>query len=227
MGAWTALGEELTEQVRAASTDPSAGPTGPSVATTVAAALGDDDVLVLGSSNGPRDLATGLGLLAQPGAPRVVAGRGLAGIDGTVSTAVGVGLAGGGGGRTVALLGDLTFLHDANGLLVGPDEPRPDLTVVVVNDDGGGIFSTLEYGDPARSGTAGSRAATERLFGTPHGTDLEALCAAHRVEHHRVGTTVALADLLGRPASGIRVLEVPVDRAGHRPLRDRLRPPAG
>ena len=227
VGAWTALGEELTEQVRAASTDPSAGPTGPSVATTVAAALGDDDVLVLGSSNGPRDLATGLGLLAQPGAPRVVAGRGLAGIDGTVSTAVGVGLAGGGGGRTVALLGDLTFLHDANGLLVGPDEPRPDLTVVVVNDDGGGIFSTLEYGDPARSGTAGSRAATERLFGTPHGTDLEALCAAHRVEHHRVGTTVALADLLGRPASGIRVLEVPVDRAGHRPLRDRLRPPAG
>ncbi|MFB9732850.1 2-succinyl-5-enolpyruvyl-6-hydroxy-3-cyclohexene-1-carboxylic-acid synthase, partial [Ornithinimicrobium kibberense] len=161
------------------------------------------------------------------GAPRVVAGRGLAGIDGTVSTAVGVGLAGVGGGRTVALLGDLTFLHDANGLLVGPDEPRPDLTVVVVNDDGGGIFSTLEYGDPARAGTAGSRAATERLFGTPHGTDLEALCAAHRVEHHRVGTTEALADLLGRPASGIRVLEVPVDRAGHRPLRDRLRPPAG
>lgn len=227
VGAWVTLGEELTGTVRAASSAGPARPTGPSVATTVAAALGDDDVLVLGSSNGPRDLATGLGLLEQRGAPRVVAGRGLAGIDGSVSTAVGVGLARGGRGRTVALMGDLTFLHDVNGLLVGPGEPRPDLTVVVVNDDGGGIFSTLEYGDPRRAADETARATAERLFGTPHGSDLGALCAAHHVEHHRVVTTEALADLLGRPAAGIRVLEVPVDRAGHRPLRDRLRPPAG
>ena len=67
---------------------------------------------------------------------------------------------------TYALLGDLTFLHDANGLLIGPDEPTPDLTVVVVNDDGGGIFTTLEHGAPERA------ADFERVFGTPTGTDL-------------------------------------------------------
>ena len=74
-----------------------------------------------------------------------------------------------------ALLGDLTFLHDANGLLIGPHEPQPDLTVVVVNDDGGGIFTLLEPGEPERA------ADFERVFGTPTGTDLAALCAAHGV----------------------------------------------
>ncbi|WP_122262846.1 2-succinyl-5-enolpyruvyl-6-hydroxy-3-cyclohexene-1-carboxylic-acid synthase [Ornithinimicrobium cerasi] len=195
--------------------------TGPGVAVTVAAALAEEDVLVLGSSNGPRDLAIGLGGRPVPGC-RVVSNRGLAGIDGTVSTAVGVALAGG-GGRTVALMGDLTFLHDTNGLLIGPGEPRPDLTVVVVNDDGGGIFSTLEYGEPARSATPEGAARTERLFGTPHGTDLAALCAAHHVRHARVSSLEDLRDALAEPDEGLRVVEVPLDRAGHRPLRDRLR----
>ena len=63
-----------------------------------------------------------------------------------------------------ALLGDLTFLHDANGLTIGPDEPRPDLTIVVLNDDGGGIFATLEHGAPERADRF------ERIFGTPTGT---------------------------------------------------------
>ena len=78
---------------------------------------------------------------------------------------------------TYALLGDLTFLHDANGLLIGPDEPTPDLTLVVVNDDGGGIFTTLEHGAPERA------ADFERVFGTPTGTDLGALCRAHGIRH--------------------------------------------
>ena len=76
-----------------------------------------------------------------------------------------------------ALVGDLTFLHDANALLVGPHEPTPDLTVVVTNDDGGGIFTLLEPGEPQRA------AEFERVFGTPTGTDLAALCAAHGVAH--------------------------------------------
>ncbi|GAA5167951.1 2-succinyl-5-enolpyruvyl-6-hydroxy-3-cyclohexene-1-carboxylic-acid synthase [Ornithinimicrobium tianjinense] len=195
--------------------------TGPGVAITVAASLQADDVLVLGSSNGPRDLALVLGAVPVP-ACRVVANRGLAGIDGTVSTAVGVALAHE-AGRAVALMGDLTFLHDANGLLIGPDEPRPDLTIVVVNDDGGGIFSTLEYGEPQRNATPLSAAATERVFGTPHGTDLGALCAAHHVGHTRVTTLAGLRDTLARPTEGLRVVEVPLDRTAHRPLRDRLR----
>lgn len=238
VAAWVAAGHALGSVVReAVGLDrPSDAPTGPGVAATVAAALGSDDVLVLGSSNAPRDLA-----LSPPPRPpssgspcRVVASRGLAGIDGTVSTAVGVALAVqdcsaehgrdcSAEHRVVALMGDLTFLHDSNGLLVGPAEPRPDLTVVVVNDDGGGIFSTLEYGEPDRTATEASAAATERVFGTPHGTDLAALCAAHHLGHARAGSLAELTDLLTAPVHGIRVLEVPVDRAGHRPLRDQLR----
>ncbi|GAA1164280.1 2-succinyl-5-enolpyruvyl-6-hydroxy-3-cyclohexene- 1-carboxylic-acid synthase [Ornithinimicrobium humiphilum] len=221
--AWQEAGRALTPRVREAAaldTGPDAPLTGPGVASVVAHALSAEDALVLGSSNAPRDLA----LVLDPGAverARVVASRGLAGIDGTVSTAVGVALCH--PGRTVALLGDLTFLHDANGLLVGPAEPRPDLTLVVVNDDGGGIFSTLEYGEPDRSAGEGAAAATERIFGTPHGTELAALCAAHHVAHTRVRSLDHLSDLLAEPARGLRVLEVRVDRAGHRALRDRLR----
>ena len=107
--------------------------------------------------------------------------RGVAGIDGTISTAMGAALAH--DGPTVALLGDLTLLHDTTGLVVGPDEPRPDLTIVVLDDRGGGIFHLLEQGAPEHA------AAFERVFGTPHTVDLAALCAAMgvpaRAEHEQ------------------------------------------
>lgn len=230
VASWVNAGRSLTPLVREAVGLDGTGTamTGPAVAQVVVADLGAEDLLVLGSSNAPRDLALVLDPAEAPRC-RVVASRGLAGIDGTVSTAVGAALAHqagvreGSARRTVAMLGDLTFLHDTNGLLVGPVEPRPDLTVVVVNDDGGGIFSTLEYGEAARSATPEAAAATERVFGTPHGTDLAALCAAHHVGHVRVRSLQHLGELLTGPAHGIRVLEVPVDRAGHRPLRERLR----
>ena len=89
----------------------------------------------------------------------------MAGIDGTVSTAIGAALAH--AGRTIALLGDLTFVHDASGLLIGPTEPTPrDLTIVVSNDNGGGIFELLEQGDPRFSDVS------SRIFGTPHDVDV-------------------------------------------------------
>lgn len=191
---------------------------GVGVARAVAASLGEEDLLVLGSSNAPRDLALAMDGSAAPA--RVLAGRGLAGIDGTVSTAIGAALT---GPRTVALMGDLTFLHDAGGLVIGPAEPVPDLTIVVANDDGGGIFSTLEYGDPTRSATPTLAGVTERIFGTPHGTDLAALCAAHHVSHQAVTSIEQLSEALSSPARGIRVLEVPVERASHRRIRDALR----
>ncbi|WP_298889519.1 2-succinyl-5-enolpyruvyl-6-hydroxy-3-cyclohexene-1-carboxylic-acid synthase [uncultured Serinicoccus sp.] len=222
--AWTAAGEALAGRVAAAA---GTEPTGVGVARVVAGALGAGDVLVLGSSTVPRDLAVSLDGTAA--AARVVANRGLAGIDGTVATAVGVALAVQGGEpptgppRVLALMGDLTFLHDAGGLVIGPGEPRPDLTVVVVNDDGGGIFSTLEYGDPDRLASPTGAAAAERVFGTPHGTDLGALCAAHGVPHERLDSLGALEERLAERAEGLRVLEVPVDRATHRRVRDALR----
>ncbi|MFF0489668.1 2-succinyl-5-enolpyruvyl-6-hydroxy-3-cyclohexene-1-carboxylic-acid synthase [Nocardia sp. NPDC004068] len=182
-------------------------PTGLHVAAVVTDALREGDQLLLGASNPVRDAA--LVSYPRPGI-KVVSNRGVAGIDGTVSTAVGAALSH--SGRTVALIGDLTFLHDASGLLIGPGEPRPeDLTIVVANDDGGGIFELLEQGDPQYAGVF------ERVFGTPHGMDLAALCAAYRVPHRQVDPA-ELALELSRPAHGIRVLEVATERSGLREL---------
>jgi 2-succinyl-5-enolpyruvyl-6-hydroxy-3-cyclohexene-1-carboxylate synthase len=180
------------------------------VASVVAAAVSADTSLVVGSSNPVRDLDV-MGAPWPPLEHRFVVGnRGLAGIDGVVSTAVGVALGRPRASRTIAYLGDLTFLHDTNGLLVGPAEPRPDLTLVVLSDDGGAIFTTLEQGDRRYA------SAFERVFGTPHGTDLGALCAAHHVAHERVTTLDRLAAALAERPSGMRVLEVPVPRDGRR-----------
>ncbi|HEY4315165.1 MAG TPA: 2-succinyl-5-enolpyruvyl-6-hydroxy-3-cyclohexene-1-carboxylic-acid synthase, partial [Actinomycetes bacterium] len=142
-------------------------PCGLSVARTVATAVPSAGLLVAGSSSSIRDLD-----LADPwdDAPLVLSNRGASGIDGTVSTAVGAALAH--PGPAHALMGDLTFLHDNTGLVIGPAEPRPNVTVVVVNDDGGGLFTQLEQGDPRYADEF------ERLFGTPHGVDLAALCSA-------------------------------------------------
>ena len=172
----------------------------PRLAAELVAALPVTATLVLGSSQVPRDVG-------QCAAPRegvhVVANRGVAGIDGTVSTSVGVALAG--AGPTVALLGDLTFVHDLTGLIIGPHELRPDLTVVVSNNDGGGIFATLEPGHAAHS------RAFERVFATPHGVDLAALAAAVGAEHQLITTTDELSGALADPG-GIRIVEVPTSR---------------
>lgn len=179
------------------------------VAAAVWNAVGADDLLVLGSSNPVRDVD----LLARAAPHRVLANRGLAGIDGLVSTALGAALAQ--GSPAWALMGDLTFLHGANGLLVGPDEPRPDLTIVVVSDDGGSIFSTLEQGGPEHA------AAFERVFGTPTGTHLDRLCAAHDVPHERVAAAELPLALRARP-TGLRVIEVPVRRDDRRAVEARI-----
>lgn len=184
--------------------------TGPLVARAVVDALPRRSLLVVGSSNPVRDVA----LAARPRPDvRVHRNRGAAGIDGTVSTAVGAALAH--DGPAYALLGDLTFLHDANGLLLGPHEPRPDLTIVVCNDDGGAIFGLLEQGDEDHAESF------ERIFGTPHGTDLSALCAAHGVTHELVRSAEELpAALAFRP--GLRVVEVRAERGDLRGLHERL-----
>ncbi|MFC4605082.1 2-succinyl-5-enolpyruvyl-6-hydroxy-3-cyclohexene-1-carboxylic-acid synthase [Rhodococcus kronopolitis] len=194
-------------------------PTGLHVAAVVMDALEPGDQLVLGASNPVRDAA----LVSYPRrGVRVLSNRGVAGIDGTVSTAVGAAMAADRGDsdrtRTVALMGDLTFLHDASGLLIGSGEPRPrDLTVVVANDDGGGIFELLEQGDPQYSGVF------ERVFGTPHGMDLSALCAAYRVAHRAVDPDQLAVALRAPNTDGIRVLEVSTERSGLRELHASVR----
>jgi 2-succinyl-5-enolpyruvyl-6-hydroxy-3-cyclohexene-1-carboxylate synthase len=160
------------------------GLTAARLARDLVGGLPDGALLVLGSSTPVRDVDR----LAVPRRGlTVLANRGVAGIDGTVSTAVGAALVHqrGGGGPAVALLGDLTFLHDLQGLLTGEGETRPDLTLVVPDNDGGGIFAQLEPGRPRHE--AGYR----RVFGTPHGRDL-----------------VAVAEALGWPATGV---DLPTD----------------
>jgi 2-succinyl-5-enolpyruvyl-6-hydroxy-3-cyclohexene-1-carboxylate synthase len=111
-----------------------------------------------------------------------------------------------GGGAAFALMGDLTFLHDSNGLLLGPDEPSPRLTIVVVNNDGGGIFAGLEPGRPEHA------EAFERVFGTPTGADLAALCATTGTAFTRVGTLDELVSAATDPRAGLQVVEARVPR---------------
>lgn len=180
---------------------PGAMRTGQLVASTVRGPL------VLGSSSVIRDVD--LSWRPPTQAQSVVfANRGLAGIDGTVSTASGIALAT--GQRTVMLCGDLTLLHDTNGLLLGPDEVEPDLDIVVVNDTGGAIFAGLEHGEVAQRD--GMAPVVERFFGTPHAVDLEALCRAHGVEWMAVESEDGLVSALGSPVRGRRMLELRSDR---------------
>src|SRR6185437_16216308 len=131
--------------------------------------------------------------LAPRSGLRILASRGASGIDGLVSSAIGAALAhqAAGGGPAVALLGDLALLHDSPGLMIGPDEPRPQLCLVVVNNDGGGIFSQLEQ--------AAFAGPFERIFGTPHGTDLERLAGASGVPYARIAAPGELAGALAGP----------------------------
>jgi len=199
--------EEVLEQ---------AWPSGLAIAATVLAGLPSEATLFVGSSNSVRDVDLARSPTVRSAPVTIVASRGLAGIDGCVSTAVGIALAQP-GRPAYALMGDLTFLHDGNGLLIGPQEPRPDLTIIVTNDDGGGIFTLLEPGEPSRAPDF------ERVFGTPTGTSIVDICHAHGVRHTLASTSAELGDVIGRHPDGLSVVEVRVDRAGHRDLHDALR----
>ncbi len=174
--------------------------------------------LVLGSSNGIRDVDLA-GLPDAGPAATVYANRGLAGIDGTISTATGIAL--GGRQETTLLLGDVTFLHEAGGLLLGPGEAVPDLRIVVLNDAGGAIFDLLEHGAVREAG--GYTDAVERLFSTPHTVDIAALAAAYGVGHCAVTTTAGLAEALAAPIQGRTIVEVRTGRLGLRELHARIR----
>jgi 2-succinyl-5-enolpyruvyl-6-hydroxy-3-cyclohexene-1-carboxylate synthase len=194
--------------------------TGPLVAREVAAATGPSEPLVLAASNPVRDLD----LAGRPwgwpaGRGLVHANRGLSGIDGTVSTALGVAL--GSGLPTRALVGDLALLHDLGALVLGPQEAEPDLTVVVVNDRGGGIFSLLEPGADGERDRP-SLARFERLFGTPHRVDLATVCTGLGVPLHTAFSAAGLRERLAAPSRGLSVIEVRVDREDLRPLHEAI-----
>jgi 2-succinyl-5-enolpyruvyl-6-hydroxy-3-cyclohexene-1-carboxylate synthase len=108
------------------------------------------------------------------------ANRGVAGIDGNVSTALGVAVAAAAtsGAPVIAIVGDLALLHDTNAWLLDAAVEELDLTIIVLDDDGGTIFDLLP---------PGAFAAQRRLFATPHGRDLAHLAALHGLDYARVG----------------------------------------
>ncbi|MGZ0709254.1 2-succinyl-5-enolpyruvyl-6-hydroxy-3-cyclohexene-1-carboxylic-acid synthase [Coraliomargarita sp. W4R53] len=131
--------------------------------------------------------------------------RGANGIDGTLSTALGVAH---GGAPAILLTGDLAFLHDSNGLLAA-SQLQGSLTVVLINNNGGGIFEHLPVSqmDPP----------FEAYFSTPQNVNIAQLCAAHGVSHQEIADWSQFVDALGaQPSSGLRVLELHTDRKADR-----------
>ncbi|ALU20891.1 2-succinyl-5-enolpyruvyl-6-hydroxy-3-cyclohexene-1-carboxylate synthase [Corynebacterium pseudotuberculosis] len=193
------------------------------VAAAVADTLATGDTLVLGASNPVRD-ASFVGLPFS--AVDTYTPRGTAGIDGTVSQAIGVALTVQArnpeeirAARTVALMGDVTFLHDVGGLFTGPDSPQPEnLTIVVANDSGGGIFETLEVGSPQLRGSF------ERAFGTPHEIDIESIAAAYGVEYQLATDMQGLIEKLidATDTAGFTLIEARTTRADRRAMHEAL-----
>ena len=184
----------------------------PRLARDLAAALPDGALLWAASSLPIRDLDQ---QMAPRAGLRVLASRGASGIDGMISAASGAALAHqrAGGGPAAALVGDLAFLHDAPGLFTGPEEARPDLVLVVANNDGGGIFSQLEQAE--------HDGPFERVFGTPHGARLGSLAAAAGLPARTVERACDLPGALA--GDGIRVVEVRTSRVAGAALRRELR----
>lgn len=203
-GSWTDAGRQVSEAVDALLEE--AGLVEPRVVRDVAAAA--SGLLAVASSMPIRDLDA---TMRPRDGLRVIANRGVSGIDGLVSTAVGAALASDGPAWAVA--GDLSFLHDVNGLLASPP---PDLTIVVLDNDGGGIFSLLPQADDDDDATF------ERVFGTPHGRDLVAVASAYGASAVTVDDVGTLHELVTTRPAGLRVAVVRTDRRENARLHRRM-----
>ncbi|MEJ4112907.1 thiamine pyrophosphate-binding protein [Corynebacterium kroppenstedtii] len=184
--------------------------TGLTVAAAVADSVHVGDALVVGASSPVRDMSF-------VGAPfdgiDIYSNRGASGIDGFLSTAIGVALSRQASDpdsihapRTVAVAGDVTFLHEATGLNVAASEPRPsNLLIVVANDQGGGIFESLEPGKPEL------RDHFERVMATHHEVDIRSICSAFGVTYCKAETAEELVTLLDLHAEGHLLNDADVD----------------
>ncbi|MEZ4215438.1 MAG: 2-succinyl-5-enolpyruvyl-6-hydroxy-3-cyclohexene-1-carboxylic-acid synthase [Myxococcota bacterium] len=178
----------------------------PGVVRAIADALPDDAWLFASNSMAVRDVDAYWPLERAP--RRVLACRGASGIDGVTSAALGAAAA---SGRRVCLLtGDLAFLHDVGGLVAAADLAL-DATIVVVNDDGGAIFSYLPIAAHAE------HVDFDRWFRTRHGRDLAHACALAGARHARVDSAAALRERLAASFGerGVSVVEVAVDAAAN------------
>lgn len=204
---WIEAGEAF---VSSAAESPSAAQTNPpstpqaspqSTARAITEHLAAEDItLFVASSNSVRYLSDATDLPA-----RIHASRGLAGIDGLVSTATGLSL--GLGERVVLLIGDIALLHDVGGLLTPAREQAGDVVIVVLNDDGGAIFSGLEHSQDHVVDHL------ERYFTVPHGRRFADLAAAYGWEHAQVSTLEEFSAVFADTQAGSQ------SAAGHRSRR--------
>jgi len=160
------------------------------IAREIGAAIPTGTALFVSSSRPIRDLE---GFASARTGVETFANRGLAGIDGNISTALGIASQ---RKETIAVLGDLGFLHDLTGLIHNEDI---NLKILVINNDGGGIFSTL-----SQRGVAGF----EEVFGTPHGKDLAAIASAIGVPAKTISTEAELKSELATPIKGVSVVVI-------------------
>ena len=190
-------------------------PSEPGLARIVLGALPAGSSLVVSSSMPVRDLEW----FGRPGADvRVLANRGANGIDGVVSTAIGVAVASRATrAATAVVVGDVALLHDSTAL-VGLAARDLDLTIVVVDNDGGGIFSFLPQAEALEAGRF------EQLFGTPHGVDLSVLATAHGLltVEPAGADDVATAIAACAGAGGARLVRVATDRGANVDLHGRI-----
>ncbi len=184
---------------------------GAKVARNLVRLLPDGSRLFLGSSTPIRDVDR----YARPrDGIQMLANRGVAGIDGSISTAAGLAVTAV-GRPTFALMGDLTFLHDLGGLVIPADEPSADLTLVVVDNRGGGIFAQLEPGRPEYERDY------DRVFGTPHSLDLVDVARSMGWSAEEVTTALQLPDAIGR--GGPRVIVIRTDQRADAEVLRRVR----
>lgn len=207
LAGWLAA-DEATTRALSAWEDGLDEPFEGSVPRALDSALPDEAIVLVGNSMPVRDLDAFLPRSERP--RRFLGNRGANGIDGLIATALGLSAA---QPRPVVLvLGDLSFLHDLTSLLAAR-RLGLDLLIVLIDNDGGGIFSFLPQGSADRP-ELGLPEHYETLFGTPHRLDLRPVVSALGATHRRVGNgdlARGLAACLGRP--GVTVLEVNTDRA--------------
>ena len=176
--------------------------TGMHVARATAARVPDGGLLFLGASWPVRHVGSFAANTVQDAV--ILGNRGTSGIDGCVSTAWGAAdaLQRNGGAGAIALMGDQTFLYDTNGLLAPAEEERPDLVIVVSDNDGGGIFSSLEQG------TSVPDSVFERVFGNPLGIDLVSLAESLSIPAVAVDTLAALEEAIDDAVGtgGVRIV---------------------
>lgn len=202
--------DRLASEAIDAALDATPFPNEPAVARSMASALPDDSTLWVGSSMPVRDVDAFFGSTGTP--VQIMANRGANGIDGTVSS--GLGSAAVSGAPTTILAGDLATLHDLTALATAARLTIP-ATVVVVHNDGGGIFHFLPQADHPEF---------ERYFGTAHGVDFVAAGRALGVDAEAINDPVRFRQAMGEHPSRPRLLQVRTDRvenvAVHRRIRE-------